>query len=51
MTAWTVAMATFEGEEPAVVHNGWGVTRDMNAGLNDVKDDIVAASALSSDSQ
>ena len=51
MSAWTVAIATFAGEVPAVVHNGCGEVRDMKWGLKADKEDNAAASVLSVDSQ
>ena len=51
MIAWMVAIATFAGEEPAVVHRGCGAVSDIYKGLNDPNDDSDEASDLKSDSQ
>ena len=51
MTACTVAIETFAGEEPAVVQSGWGVVNDINAGLKIASDGNAAASDRSTDSQ
>ena len=42
--AWIVAMATFVGEEEAVLHNGWGEVRDMKDGWKYCKEVRMEAS-------
>ena len=51
--ACTVAIAIAEGDDPHVVHTGWGEERDMNSGLKNVRDEYLgsAASARSNCSQ
>ena len=42
--AWMVAMATFAGDCPAVVHIGCGVVNDINAGLKNSKEGSLSVS-------
>ena len=42
--AVTEAIATFDGEDPAVVHIGWGFVRDMKDGLKNDKEGNIEAS-------
>ena len=42
--ACTVAIDILEGEEPAVVHRGWGLTKDIKLGLKYAKEVNGAAS-------
>ena len=51
ITAWTLAIATFAGEEPAVVQIGCGVVNDINAGLKEANEGNEIDSDLSNDSQ
>ena len=51
MTACTVAIATFAGEEPAVVQIWCGVVNDINAGLKEANEGNEIDSDLSNDSQ
>ena len=36
--AWMVAIATLDGEDPAVAQRGCGVDRDMNLGLKNTNE-------------
>ena len=42
--AWMVAIATFDGDDPAVDHIGCGVVNDIKAGLKKARDGREAAS-------